>query len=81
MKKSIIAVTALLCLGVPGVAVADEATDVLQARVADLKAKVADRDQRLEHKSAVLACERANRRALERALRTDSRVVLVRPCR
>lgn len=73
MKKTIITVTALLCLGVPGVAVADEATDVFRARIALLADKV-------EHKNDVIACERANRRALVRALETGGEA-LVKRCR
>lgn len=81
MKKSIIALTALLCLGVPttAVAAADGTAELLQ-RIDRLTAQVIDRDQRLEQKSEILACERANRRELVRALRQD-RAGVVKVCR
>lgn len=80
MKKSIVAVTALLCLGAPGVAVAAEGTDALLERIDRLTMKVADRDDRLERKSEILACERANRRELVRAMRGE-RPAVVKVCR
>lgn len=69
MKKIILTLAALLVL-VPGAAVADEATDVLQAKISQLSGKV-------EHKNDVIACERENRRDLQRALRGGGDVLVV----
>lgn len=82
MKKSIIALTALLCLGVPGVAVAGgESTDELLQRIDQLRSQVADRDAKIDRKNELLACERANRRELVRSLRSGERVGVVARCR
>lgn len=70
MKRVIITLAALLAL-VPTTAVADEATDYLEARVAQL-ANVVD------HKNDVIACERQNRRKLQRVLRGGGDVLIVR---
>lgn len=84
MKKILIATTALLFLA-PTAAVADEATDLLEAkieRLVDEAGRLADKAARLaekvEHKNEVIACERENRRKLERALREGGAVLTVR---
>lgn len=77
MKRTLIALTALLCLGVPGAAVADETTAALIDR---LTVQLHDTTMELEHKSDLLACERQYRRQLQRALRTGSPVALRSPC-
>lgn len=70
MKKILIATTALLFLA-PTAAVAGESTDMLESQIARLVDKV-------EHKNDVIACERENRRKLERALREGGAVLTVR---
>lgn len=80
MKRTLIALTALLCLGVPGAAVADETTDALMDRIDRLTVQLHDTTKELEHKSDLLACERQYRRQLQRALRTGSPVALRSPC-
>lgn len=76
MKRSIIGLAAVLCVGVPGAAVAGDVTP----SPAELYNQVHELQQRLAHKSDVLACERQNRRVLERALRTGG-TVFVKSCR
>jgi tetrahydromethanopterin S-methyltransferase subunit B len=77
MKKILIATTALLVLA-PTAAVAGESTDMLQAEIERLVDTVARLNDKVEHKNDVIACERENRRKLERALREGGAVLTVR---
>lgn len=74
MKRSIIVLTALLCMGAPAAAVAGDNTTELLQRVEQLTQQNDRLSDQLDHKSDVLACERAKGRALERALRTGAPV-------
>lgn len=80
MKKIMCAVALLLCF-TAAPAVADESTDALLETIARLQDKVASLDDKVEHKNDLLACERDNRRELQRALRDGDRVVTLARCR
>lgn len=76
MKKTVIVVAALVCLS-PVPAMADDAALMLESTLRD---RIAHLGEKVERKNDLLACERANRRELQRALREGDAAV-VRACR
>lgn len=81
MKRTIIVLTALLSVGVTAPAVAGDTTTELLQRVEELTQRNDRLSDQLDHKSDVLACERAKRRVLERALRTGAPAGFPASCR
>lgn len=82
MKRTLITLAAVLAVGAPGAAVAADTTPAeLWERIDQLTMKLERTQDRVEHKAEVLACERANRRELARALRTGKPVGVLAVCR
>ena len=81
MKKTVIALAALISIATTAPAVAEGTADVLQEQIVRLTERVELLGDKVEQKNDLLACERNTRRTLERALRTGEPVGHVARCR
>lgn len=79
MKRIMYTLAVLLCVATATPAMAD-GSGVLLETISDLRDKVAQLDNKIEHKNDILACERNKRRGLERALRTGEPVGTLARC-